>query len=97
MRVSEFQKQIEALYGERDRRRGADATFRRLVEEVGELARALRSRDRRSLGEEISDVLAWTVSVATLVGVDAEAASLRYAAGCPKCGQTPCVCPEPAR
>lgn len=95
MRLSEFQRQIETLYGARDRRRGVDATFRWLVEEVGELARALRSRDPTSLGEEVSDVLAWTVSVATLLGVDTEAASLRYAAGCPKCGQIPCACPEP--
>lgn len=95
MRLSEFQRQIETLYGARDRRRGVDATFRWLVEEVGELARALRSPDPKSLREEISDVLAWTVSVATLLGVDTDAASLRYAAGCPKCGQTPCACPEP--
>jgi len=97
MRLAEFQQQIERLYGARDRRRGVDATFRWLIEEVGELAQALRSREAQALREEISDVLAWTVSVATLLGVDAEAAALRYASGCPKCGQTPCACPEPAR
>ena len=97
MRLREFQQQIEALYGARDRRRGADATFRWLAEEVGELARALRSRDPESLREEISDVLAWTVSVASLMGVDAEAAVMHYSEGCPKCGQTPCACPEPPR
>ena len=95
MRLREFQQQIEALYGARDRRRGVDATFRWLAEEVGELARALRRRDPDALREEISDVLAWTVSVATLAGVDVEAAVLRYAERCPKCGRRPCVCPEP--
>jgi NTP pyrophosphatase (non-canonical NTP hydrolase) len=95
MHLRAFQEQIEALYGARDRRRGVDATFRWLAEEVGELARALRSRDPQALHEEVSDVLAWTVSVATLVGVDAEAAASRYAAGCPKCGRIPCACSEP--
>jgi len=97
MHLRDFQQQIEALYGVRDRRRGTDATFRWLTEEVGELARALRSRDPQALREEISDVLAWTVSVATLMGVDTEAAISRYAEGCPKCGRNPCMCPEPPR
>jgi NTP pyrophosphatase (non-canonical NTP hydrolase) len=97
MELRTFQQQIEALYGERDRRRGVDATFRWLAEEVGELARALRSREPQALREEVSDVVAWTVSVATLMGVDVEAAVSRYAAGCPKCGQIPCACPESSR
>ncbi len=89
----EFQQQISAIYGVRDAQRGIDGTFRRLVEEVGELARALRQRDRWALEEEVSDVLAWTVSLASLVGVDTARAARRYAAGCPKCGATPCACP----
>src|SRR3972149_1391169 len=71
---------------------GVDGTFRWLVEEIGELARALRDRDPRRLEEEISDVLAWTVTVASLCGVDVDRAAGRYAAGCPKCGATPCAC-----
>ena len=43
-------------------------------------------------GDEIADVLAWTVSVASLSGVDVEAAAARYAQRCPKCGQVPCAC-----
>src|SRR3989304_4647428 len=65
-----FQQRIAAIYGKRDRRRGLDGTFRRLVEEMGELARALRHGDPRALEDEVSDVLAWTVSLASLVGVD---------------------------
>ena len=92
MDLAEFQQKITATYGLRDRRRGLDGTFRRLVEEVGELARALRHRDPGALEREIGDVLAWTVSVAGLVGVDTARATGRYAAGCPKCGATPCRC-----
>ena len=94
MDLSRFQKQIVATYGSRDRRRGLDSTFRRLVEEVGELARALRRGDARALEEEIGDVLAWTVSVAALADADAGRAADRYAAGCPKCGASPCRCVE---
>jgi len=94
MTLREFQNRIEAIYGARDRRRGTDATFRWLTEEVGELARALRTRNTDSLVGEVSDVLAWTVSVATLVGVDVETATARYVSGCPKCGRIPCECPH---
>lgn len=92
MTLRDFQQRIEEIYGARDRRRGTDATFRWLAEEIGELARALRTRNTASLVEEVSDVLAWTVSVATLAGVDIETAAERYASGCPKCGRIPCEC-----
>jgi NTP pyrophosphatase (non-canonical NTP hydrolase) len=62
------------------------------VEEVGELARALRDGDAPSLRDEVSDVLAWIASVATLCGVDLEQAAVRYARVCPKCQHVPCAC-----
>jgi len=92
MDLRELQEQMRRLYAERDRSRGADATFRWLTEEVGELARALRKRDPPQLEHEFSDVLAWLASLANLVDVDLERAVARYADGCPKCGQTPCGC-----
>lgn len=91
--IRAFQAAIDATYGARDRGRGLDATFRWLVEEVGELARALREGDPARLREEVSDVLAWTVTVASLAGVDAAEAAARYADGCPKCRSVPCACP----
>jgi NTP pyrophosphatase (non-canonical NTP hydrolase) len=92
MTLRDFQRQIDATYGSRDRARGIDGTFRRLVEEIGELARALRDGDPPRLEEEVSDVLAWSVTVASLCGVDVERAAARYAAGCPRCGAVPCAC-----
>src|SRR5437870_2355180 len=95
MELSEFQRVIEATYLERDRARGVDGTFRWLVEEVGELAKALRAPgggDPGELAHEAADVLAWLVSVANLVEVDLERAAQRYANGCPKCGEMPCMC-----
>ena len=83
---------MRRTYLERDARRGADASFRRLVEEVGELARTLRRDDAAGRDEEFSDVLAWLASLANQTGVDLERAASRYAGGCPKCGTAPCTC-----
>ena len=92
MTLREFQDIIDATYGARDRARGTDQTFRWLVEEVGELARALRDGKPDRIEAELADVLAWTVSVASLCRVDAERAVARYADGCPKCRNLPCTC-----
>ncbi|BEP18143.1 MazG nucleotide pyrophosphohydrolase domain-containing protein [Pyrofollis japonicus] len=65
---------MKKAFYERDSARGLYATFTWLVEEVGELAEALLKRDKSSIEEELADVLAWTLSIANLVGVDAEEA-----------------------
>jgi NTP pyrophosphatase (non-canonical NTP hydrolase) len=91
--LAELQHRIEALYGARDRARGVDGTFRWWVEEVGEVAKALRGRDPAALEHELGDALAWLASVANLVGVDLTRAVDRYAGDCPRCGATPCACP----
>lgn len=93
MEISELQDTMRRTYFERDAQRGSDATFRWLAEEVGELARALRTGDRANLVHEFGDVLAWTSSLANLSGVDLEDAAARYADGCPRCNATPCECP----
>ncbi len=92
MEISELQAALRRTYYRRDARRGRDGTFRWLAEEVGELARALRTGDRDQLVHEFGDVLAWLGSLANLVGVDLEEAAGRYAAGCPRCGRSPCGC-----
>ncbi len=94
MNIREFQQQIDDLYGTRDRDRGLFKSFSWLVEEMGELSRALRRDDRENLELEIADVAAWLVSVATIVGVDVEdAVKKAYGNGCPRCEKTPCACP----
>jgi NTP pyrophosphatase (non-canonical NTP hydrolase) len=93
MDLAELQHQIEALYGARDRERGVDGTFRWWVEEVGEVAKALRGGDPAALEHELGDALAWLASVANLVGVDLAKAVARYDGPCPRCGSLPCDCP----
>ena len=93
MELAELQHRIETLYGARDRARGVDGTFRWWVEEVGEVAKALRGGEAAALEHELGDALAWLASVANLVGVDLAKAVDRYAGACPRCGATPCACP----
>jgi NTP pyrophosphatase (non-canonical NTP hydrolase) len=93
VRLAEFQDLMRRTYLERDELRGPDASFRRLVEEVGELARTLRHDDAGARDEEFGDVLAWLASLANQSGVDLQTAAGRYQHGCPKCGEMPCACP----
>ncbi len=74
MEISCVQEKMRELFYDRDRERGLYATFAWLVEEVGELAEALLHGDKKSVEEEIADVVAWTLSIANLVGVDVEKA-----------------------
>ncbi len=97
MEIAAFQRRLREIYEARDRARGRDATFGWFVEEVGELSRALRRGEAANLREEFSDALAWLVSLANLAGVDMEEAAAKYAAGCPRCGRTPCGCPRERR
>ncbi|NPV58882.1 MAG: nucleotide pyrophosphohydrolase [Actinobacteria bacterium] len=94
MDITSFQRMIADIYLDRDGRRGTWETYAWLVEEVGELARALRSGDEESLREEFADVFAWLASLANLRGIDLAEAAGKYAGGCPKCLRTPCSCPE---
>jgi NTP pyrophosphatase (non-canonical NTP hydrolase) len=92
-----FQRRIEDIYYDRDSARGVPGTLLWFVEEVGELVRAIRRRERQNLEEEFADVHAWLATLASLHGVDLEAVARRkYAAGCPRCRATPCSCPHPA-
>jgi NTP pyrophosphatase (non-canonical NTP hydrolase) len=93
MELRDLQSTMARTYLERDATRGVDATFRWLAEEVGELARAIRTGDRANLEHEFSDAVAWITSLANLLDVDLAQVMERYADGCPKCGASPCVCP----
>lgn len=97
MTVSEFQRLIEGIYYEKDSGRGPERTFMWLAEEVGELSRALRRGSREELEGEFADVAAWLFTLASIAEIDMEqAVTTKYGGGCPKCGQTPCVCEDAA-
>lgn len=69
-----LQNAIKDSYLQRDLERGLFETFSWLVEEVGELAEALRTGDRSLIIDEIADVIAWTISIANILGIDVEEA-----------------------
>lgn len=93
MDISEFQKTINATFGERDRERGISSSVAWLAEEVGELAQAIRKGTTPEQEHEFADVVAWVASLANQCGVDLSVAMARYSDGCPRCGNTPCSCP----
>jgi NTP pyrophosphatase (non-canonical NTP hydrolase) len=91
--LAELQQLIRVTYDAKDRRRGVEGTFMWFMEEVGELAAALRSGADRERAEEFADVLAWLATLANVVGVDLEAAvQAKYGSGCPGCHHSPCLC-----
>lgn len=91
--IAAFQKMIADAYGDKDGARGVAGTFMYFMEEVGELAEALREPGEHDLEGEFADCLAWLASLAHLAGVDLEKAALaKYRGGCSVCAQSPCVC-----
>jgi NTP pyrophosphatase (non-canonical NTP hydrolase) len=93
--LAQLQKVIRDTFGAKDHRRGVEGTFMWFMEEVGELATALRGGSAQERAEEFADVLAWLATLANAVGVDLEmAVNDKYGAGCPGCRQIPCVCDQ---
>ena len=95
MKISEFQNLIKDLYFKKDRNRGVNGTFIWLVEEIGEFARILRSKeiDIKNISEELADIIAWTNSLANLFDIDLESAiSNKYPDLCLRCHSKPCKC-----
>lgn len=90
--IAEFQRLMRQTYGQRDRARGLERTFAWLVEEIGELSRALFRGEDMDRRVEFADVLAWLASLADQAGVDLAEAAQRYVHGCPRCGRLPCSC-----
>ena len=89
----ELQRQMDDLYGTRDRARGVPATVAWIAEEVGELARAVRKGTRAEQLHELGDVLAWLASLANQLDLSFSDALARYTDGCPRCTVMPCACP----
>ena len=83
------------MYFEKDAARGVDGTFMRLMEEVGELAAALREGSHEDKMEEFADVLAWLTTIANVAEVDlTQALQKKYGEGCPGCKRFVCECAD---
>lgn len=93
--LADFQELIREMYLEKDLARGVEGTFIWLIEEIGELATALRNGTHEERLGEFADVLAWLTTIANVTGVDlSEAVSRKYGSGCPGCKKFVCTCPD---
>ncbi len=92
--LTDFQAKIRAMYYEKDVQRGIDGTFMWLMEEVGELASALRQGTPEEQAGEFADVIAWLTTIANVAGIDlGQAIQDKYGTGCPGCSRLVCNCP----
>ena len=93
--LADFQQLIRQMYHSKDAARGIDGTFMWLIEEIGELAGALRDETPQEQAAEFADVLAWLVTIANVAEIDLTKAVLdKYGSGCPGCGKLVCTCPD---
>jgi NTP pyrophosphatase (non-canonical NTP hydrolase) len=92
MNISKAQELIKSSYAHKDKLRGIDGTFMYLVEEVGELATALREESNEACASEFADCFAWLISLANLKGVNLEEAFLKKYSICSVCNTSPCIC-----
>jgi len=93
MTLDDLQALIEKMYSAKDRERGTAATFLWLVEEVGELATALREGTHEEKCGEFADVVAWLATLANISEVNlTKALQAKYGTGCPGCGKLVCTC-----
>jgi NTP pyrophosphatase (non-canonical NTP hydrolase) len=92
--LTQLQQLIKDTFGDKDSRRGIEGTFMWFMEEVGELAEALRgNHSPEERAKEFADVLAWFATLANIANVNLEEAiALKYGQGCPYCQQIPCRC-----
>jgi NTP pyrophosphatase (non-canonical NTP hydrolase) len=94
MDIHGFQDMMHRIYFHHDSRRGKTKTYDWLREEIGELGEALKENDKTALENEFADVLAWLASLANVVNVDLEKATIsKYDNKCPRCHKAPCECP----
>ena len=95
MHISEFQDIMCKLYIKKDKKRGINGTIIWFEEEVEELKEAIEKGNTEAVQNEFADVLAWLASLANLVHIDLENATLsKYNNKCPKCQNLPCDCKE---
>ena len=93
--LRELKELIETMYSAKDDARGVEGTFMWLMEEVGELAAALREGPKEELAKEFADVLAWLATIANVADIDLTAAVVdKYGSGCPGCGEMVCRCSD---
>ena len=94
--IAEFQQLIREMYLEKDVARGIDGTFMWLMEEVGELAAALRSgtQEERLRGIRRRAGVAGHHRQRGGRRSGRSRRDRKYGSGCPGCGKFICTCAD---
>jgi len=89
-----WQDMFKNIYGRVNKVAGREKCWLHLHEELGEVSRAFRLKERVNLRDELADVFAWLVAFCNNSGIGLEFAILRHYPGkCDVCGKKQCQCP----
>jgi len=93
-RISDWQQMFATIYGHRNIAAGPAGIWSRLLEEIGELVRETRYRNRDGMKYHLPDIFAWLCAFCSVQGFDLQQiVSDRYRGGCPWCKNVTCLCP----
>ncbi len=94
-------RELEFVYGERNKQRGLENCLNRLFKEVSELLQlsmnvsydVVMEITEENFSLELADALAWTIAIANLLNIDLEAEVVKnYGTCCHSCQKEVCDC-----
>ena len=93
-KLSDWQEMFEAIYGYRNKASSEVYIWFRLLEEVGELVRETRYKNREGIKYHLPDILAWICAYCSIKEFGLNKIIVdRYKEGCPWCKSVKCICP----
>lgn len=93
--LNEWQRTLYVIYGQGNNERSLDEIAFHLFEEIGEVAKALRKKDKKEIVEEVADSFAWLIAVVNRHDPEIRIDDMvynRYSDKCPHCNMKPCRC-----
>jgi len=93
--LSDWQTMFDHIYGRINRNVASfTAVYYHLVEELGEVSKDFRFKNRSGIEAEVADFFAWILAVSIKLGVDLDSAAWAcYPGECNKCRKSKCECP----
>lgn len=93
--LPDWQEMFKNIYGRINKVAGKEKCWLHLLEELGEVSRVFRLKERDNLKDEIADVFAWLVAFCNNAGINLESAILDcYQGKCDACNKKKCECPR---
>jgi len=91
--VRGWQTRFDMMFGAANSDKHLVDIWLHLTEELGEMGRALRHKDRAHLEEESADSFAWFIALCIKLGLDADNLIWEtYSWKCDECRQRKCIC-----